>query len=55
MLAVPRETIVKKRAIGHATYFISSECVEVLTTLVRLGSRDFFVKIALIKKYPRTF
>ena len=38
-------------------YFISSGYVkvEVLPTLVRLGSRDFFSEIALIKKYPRTF
>ena len=47
----------KKGAIGHAIYFNSSGYVEVevLPTLVRLGSRDFFGEIALIKKYPRTF
>jgi monovalent cation:H+ antiporter, CPA1 family len=57
MLAVPGETIVKKGAIGHAMYFISSGCVEVemLPTPVCLGSGDFFGEIALIKKYPRTF
>ena len=57
MLDVPGETIVKKGAIGHAIYFNSSGYVEVevLPTLVRLGSRDFFGEIALIKKYPRTF
>ena len=57
MLAVPGETIVKKGAIGHAMYFISSGCVEVemLPTPVRLGSGEFFGEIALIKKYPRTF
>ena len=57
MLDVPGETIVKKGAIGHAMYFISSGYVEVevLLTLVRLGSRDFFCEFVLIKKYPRTF
>ena len=57
MLDVPGETIVKKGAIGHAMCFISSGYVEVevLPTLVRLGSRDFFGEIALIKKYPSTF
>ena len=57
MLAVPDEIIVKKGAMGHTMYFISSGCVEVEMppTPVRLGSGDFFGEIALIKKYPRTF
>jgi monovalent cation:H+ antiporter, CPA1 family len=57
MLDVPGETIVKKGAIGHAMYFISSGYVkvEVLPTLVRLGSRDFFGEIALIKNILELF
>jgi len=55
MPAVPEENNCEKGAIGHAMYFISSGCVEVLPTLVRIGSRDFFDEIVLIKKYPRTF
>jgi hypothetical protein len=45
MPVVPEKTIVKKGAIGHAMYFISSGCVEMLPTLVRLGSREFLVKL----------
>jgi CRP-like cAMP-binding protein len=50
MLDVSGETIMTKGAIGHAMYFISSGCVEVevLPTLVLLGSRDFFGEFVLM-------